>query len=78
MGGGKKENGTYGNWWWAVCGQVVLQDRKVPHRSVDEVREQLVTILGDDEVAPPGEMFAIVRTLYLLEALVDWERHPIA
>jgi hypothetical protein len=74
---GTKKKRTYSTHWRVVCRQVVLQYRKVRHGRVHEGRELLVTILRDDEVPPPGEEFAIVRTLDLLEALVDWEGHPI-
>ena len=73
----KRGKGTYGNCWRVVGSQVVLQYRKVRHACVHEGRELLVTVLGDDEVSSPGEVFAEVRTLYFLDALVDWEWHAI-
>ena len=72
-----KEKKTYGNRWRVVHRQVVLHQRKVRHICVHEGREPFVTILRDNEVPPPGEVFAIVQTLYLSDALVDRERDTI-
>lgn len=57
--------------------KVVLQQRKVRHAGVLEGRELLVAVFCYDEVAPPSVVLAIVLALYLLEALVDWERHAV-
>jgi len=60
-----------------VSQKVIFKDCEVRHCERNKGREGTVTILGDNDVSPPGGGLLKVPPLDLANGLVDGEGHPV-
>jgi len=61
----------------SVGEEVIFEYRKVRHGCVDQGRERIIAIFCNHEIPSPGRLFSEVSALYIANAFVDGELHPV-